>query len=192
VSDNRRGRPWPSELVCQRLFPSRYGSQYIQVQDPGTTVTPEAEPEGSADSVAQLIRQLQEQYRQAQERPDPIQARELDEANPWLRRTQWAEYLQDLDHQALLDSIREPEEDNEEPNECRARAIWEAMDGLIRHSQQAVTRVGHPLRLEAIWMEKQQNQHRPLQAYMDHETIVKHMRPWQQVMMFFFADPGGT
>jgi hypothetical protein len=93
--------------------------------------------------------------------------------------------MQDLDHQPLLASIREPEEDDTNPIECRARAIWEAMDGLIRHSQQAVMRVGHQLRLEAIRTEKQQNQHRPLQAYMDHETIVKHMRPWQQVMMFF-------
>jgi hypothetical protein len=88
-------------VSCQRLFPSRYGSQYIQVRDPRTTITPEAEPEGSANGAAQLISQLREQYRQAPDRPDPIQARELDEANPWLRRTQWAEYLQDLDHQPI-------------------------------------------------------------------------------------------
>jgi hypothetical protein len=173
-------------VTCQQLFPSRYGSQYIQVrQDSRAHIAPEAEPEVNANRAAQLISQLKEQYRQAQDQPDPIQAREFDEANPWLRRTQWAEYLQGLDHQPLLASIEEPEEDNDNPNECRARAIWEAMDGLIRHSQQAVTRIGHQLRLEAIRTEKQQNQHRPLQAYMDLETIVKHMRPWQQVMMFF-------
>jgi hypothetical protein len=36
------------------------------------TITPEAEPEGSANSAAQLISQLKEEYHQAQDQPDPI------------------------------------------------------------------------------------------------------------------------
>jgi len=171
-------------VACQQIFPSRYGSQYIQVRQEAA-IPADAIAGDEPNGVTRLINQVKEQYRQAQDRQDPIQAQEFDEANPWIRRTRWADYLQGLDHDELLASIEEPEEEPTDPNKACARAIWQAMDGLIRHSQQVVTQIGHQLRLEAIRTEKQQNQHRPLQAYMDLETIVKHMRPWQQVMMFF-------
>jgi hypothetical protein len=39
--------------------------------------------------------------------------------------------------------------------------------------------------LEAIRTEKHQTRYQPLQPYMDKEAIVKHTRPWQQMLMFF-------
>jgi hypothetical protein len=39
--------------------------------------------------------------------------------------------------------------------------------------------------LEAIRTEQHQTQFKPLQPYMDKEAIVKHTRPWQQMLMFF-------
>ena len=41
------------------------------------------------------------------------------------------------------------------------------------------------MRLEAIRTEKHQTQFKPLQPYMDKDAIVKHTRPWQQMLMFF-------
>jgi hypothetical protein len=78
----------------------------------------------------------------------------------------------------------DPRSDNEaEPVES---AIWAAMAGLTRFSQASVIkRVGVFVRLEAIRTEKHQTRFQPLQPYMDQEAIVKHTRPWQQVLMFF-------
>jgi hypothetical protein len=39
--------------------------------------------------------------------------------------------------------------------------------------------------LEAIRTEKHQTRFQPLQPYMDKDAIVKHVRPWQQMLMFF-------
>jgi hypothetical protein len=41
------------------------------------------------------------------------------------------------------------------------------------------------VRLEAIRTEMHQTRFQPLQPYMDKEAIVKHTRPWQQMLMFF-------
>jgi hypothetical protein len=173
-------------LACQQLFPSRHGSHHIQVQSPEIPIAVEGRAADHTDAVSQLISQAKEQYQQTQQGiSDILHTAELDEANPWLRRARWADYLKGLDRDRLFTSIMEPEEETDEPNEARARVIWEAMEGLIRHSQSIVSRTGHQLRLEAIRTEKHQNQHRPLESYMNPETIVKHMRPWQQAMMFF-------
>jgi hypothetical protein len=60
------------------------------------------------------------------------------------------------------------------------------MAGLTRFSQtSAIERVGISVRLEAIRTEKHQTRYQPLQPYMDKDAIVKHMRPWQQMLMFF-------
>jgi hypothetical protein len=79
-------------------------------------------------------------------------------------------------HGVLPSDITDPRSDNE--GELVEAAIWEAMDGLTRFSQASV-------RLEAIRMEKHQTQFQPLQSYMDRDAIVKHTRPWQQMLMFF-------
>jgi hypothetical protein len=65
-------------------------------------------------------------------------------------------------------------------------AIWAAMDGLARFSQSSVVeQVSVFVRLEAIRTEKHQTRFQPLQPYIDKDAIVKHMRPWQQMLMYF-------
>ncbi|PWO19973.1 RNA-binding protein (RRM domain), partial [Pyrenophora tritici-repentis] len=49
-------------------------------------------------------------------------------------------------------------------------SIWAAMDGLARFSQASV--------IDQIGVF-------PLQPYMDKDAVVKHVRPWQQMLMFF-------
>ena len=119
-----------------------------------------------------------------------IQAGERDEVNPWVERTQWLPYLVGIERADLMACVEEPvaepdprSDDEGEPVEA---AIWAAMDGLMRFSQASVIeRVGVFVRLEAIRTEKHQTRYQPLQPYMDKEAIVKHTRPWQQVLMFF-------
>jgi len=75
-------------VACQQIFPSRYGSQYIQVRQEAA-IPADAIAGDEPNGVTRLINQVKEQYRQAQDRQDPIQAQEFDEANPWIRRTRW-------------------------------------------------------------------------------------------------------
>ncbi|KAJ5681304.1 uncharacterized protein N7477_001244 [Penicillium maclennaniae] len=44
-----------------------------------------------------------------------VQAGELDKANPWLRRTQWAQYLQGIPVRLLSEAIATPDPDTEGP-----------------------------------------------------------------------------
>jgi len=133
------------------------------------------------------MQQLEQTYADSQASGDQTyQASSIDEANPWLRRTQWAAYLkitpQGLPH--LLASIETPDETREGP-EGAVRAIWEAMASVARISQRITKQTGHLIRIEAVRTEKDQSPHQPLQAYMDEEQIQRHVEPWQQVLMFF-------
>ena len=102
------GQPTPSELeageatiasaseriICQRLFAYGFGSHYIHVRQPRPAYEP-APPPPRADIVDELIQQLEQTYADSQASDgQTIQPGPLDEANPWLRRTQWATYLQ--------------------------------------------------------------------------------------------------
>jgi hypothetical protein len=172
-------------VSCQRLFVQGPNSHYIHIQFPEPHMAHASMPLDQNSRVAQLIQQVEDQFQvQQQQRQHQIEAGQLDEANPWLRRTQWAAFLTGINPWQLLTSIEEPDEESNHPDEIRARAIWEAMEGLIQTSQSCVCQLGHLLRVEAIRTEKIQNRHRPLQAYMHPDLIIKHMRPWQQMMMF--------
>ena len=82
--------------------------------------------------------------------------------------------------------VTDPDPRKEEEAEPVEAAIWAAMDGLARFSQASVIhRIGVFVRLEAIRTEKHQTRYQPLQPYMDEQSIVKHVRPWQQIVMFF-------
>jgi len=105
-------------------------------------------------------------------------------------RTQWLRYLVGMERPDLLACVKEPVADadprKDEAAEPVEAAIWAAMDGLARFSQASVMdRIGVFVRLEAIRTEKHQTRFQPLQPYMDEQSIVEHVRPWQQLLMFF-------
>ena len=219
---NQAGRPNqlaedPQQLLaqayqlvsCYRLFPSRWGSHYIEVrtEDLGC----DQESRGEPAAISDLIQDLEDSYQQEQEqREHVIEAGEMDEANPWLRRTQWPQYLQGLNGHDLLILIeppslvgdlrarhptarhptarhptapRDPLESNQE--DLQLLAIWEAMAGLIQTSQVVASQQGNLIWMAAIRTEQHQNRYQPLQAYMNQESIQHHMLPWQQIIMFF-------
>lgn len=81
--------------------------------------------------------------------------------------------------------MAQPETEAQRGAEQGARAIWDAMQELGRTSQQTTAQVGHLNRVEAHRTDFQSMPHQPLQAYMDEESIIRHIQPWQQILMFF-------
>jgi hypothetical protein len=71
-----------------------------------------------------------------------IQPGEIDEVNPWLRRTGWIPYLEGCDRKDILRYLREPtvnkeiaEGENEaNDNERAAAVIWEVTGELASAS----------------------------------------------------------
>jgi superfamily II DNA helicase RecQ len=111
-----------------------------------------------------------------------IEEGSVDEANRWIDRTKWSQYLKGHEHEALLDLIDRPDPGSE----FVEAAIWNAMDGLGRFSQRTVARrAGLFVRFEAIRSEEQQTRYVPLMAYQDYAAIATYIRPWKQILMFF-------
>lgn len=132
------------------------------------------------DEVLQAWEQAQAQA-QAQQ---TIQASELTDANPWLRMTGWADYLQGISEKDLLDCVDTPEDEPVDANEQRVQVIWATMEQVTRKSQRTVQRCGQAIWVEAVRSEKGQTPYRPLLAYMDEAAIQKHVHPWQQILAF--------
>ncbi|EYE93392.1 uncharacterized protein EURHEDRAFT_162999 [Aspergillus ruber CBS 135680] len=176
-------------VSCQRAFTHGVGSHYIHVQQPSldSTVNVEVDDTPQPLMVDQLVAQLEDAFTEQQARRTVIEAGEQDEANPWLRRTQWAVYLAGLDPQQLVDCVQRPNEVEMDTaaDERAAAAIWDSMEAVARMSQKVSSHAGHMIRIEAVRTERDQTPHTPLQAYMDEDNIVRHTIPWQQVLMFF-------
>ena len=177
-------------VSCQRAFTHGVGSHYIHVERPGPDSIMDIEAPDAPDAhavnqlVAQLVAQLEEAFTEQQAHRTVIEAGERDEANPWLRRTQWAVYLAGLDPQRLVECMQRPSEPTTD-DEHAAAAIWDSMEAVARVSQRVSSQAGHMIRIEAVRTERDQTPHTPLQAYMDEDNIVRHAIPWQQVLMFF-------
>ncbi|KAL4860279.1 hypothetical protein BDV12DRAFT_205359, partial [Aspergillus spectabilis] len=59
------------------------------------------------------------------------------------------------------------------------------MESLARRSQQTVKQCGNGIRMAAVRTMPDQLPHQPLRAYMDEKSIQDHVRPWQQILLFF-------
>ncbi|EAW15378.1 uncharacterized protein NFIA_047030 [Aspergillus fischeri NRRL 181] len=172
-------------VTCQRFFPSRKGSHYIWVRSP----EPLARPAGPAPSlgVQAAVDEVVQAWEQAQARAkadQAIQASQLTDANPWLRMTRWADYLQGIQAHDLLACVAAPEEDPQDATEQCVQVVWATMEQVACKSQQTVQHCGQAIQVEAVQSEKGQTPHRPLLAYMDEAAIQKHVRPWQQILAF--------
>ena len=99
-------------VSCQRAFTHGVGSHYILVQCPSISSTVNVEPENThrPHAVDRLVAELEDAFTEQQAHQGVIEPAERDEANPWLRRTQWAVYLSGLDPQQLVDCVQRPSE----------------------------------------------------------------------------------
>jgi hypothetical protein len=142
---------------CQRLFRSRHGLQYFEVQPPsqdqeGSSTVPVEGSIAWAHVGEQMAKAWENVERWANK---TIQEGERDEVNPWVERTQWLPYLLGIERADLLACIEEPmaKPDPRSTNKAEPieTAIWAAVDGLTRFSQVSVIeRVGVFVRLEVI------------------------------------------
>ncbi len=167
-------------VVCQRFFPSRQGSRYFQVRR-----SDEGRPR-TADRIVpvwnQAVQIMGEKVKQAAaEQQRVIAEGSAREVNQWLERAGWHKYLVGLEVDKLLDCVAEPDEETER----ELWMIWRGMDDMVQECQKTVVeRAGLHLRFEAVRTEQQQTRYTPLQGYMDRKAVVKHARPWKQILMF--------
>ncbi|KAL5366530.1 hypothetical protein BJX96DRAFT_180811, partial [Aspergillus floccosus] len=202
----RPGRLRASERARSEaeLQQSGRGSHYIQIRFPNGRPSPPPPPDQAQQAVDQVL-QAWEAAERAQAN-QPIQPDAITDANPWLRFTQWAVYLRDIPPDDLLQSgrHRDGEASDEEVirSRCRRRrpppsaaptdpiktaiqALWETVDQLARKSQRTVQHCGSAIRMEAVRTQQKELPYHPLLAYMDEESIQRHVYPWQQVLTFF-------
>jgi hypothetical protein len=125
---------------CQRAFNQRPGSYYIRVQTLGAEAIPEADSLAISDHNSQVIDQMERAYTEREELPQVIVASQRDETNPWLRRTQWAVYLQGINPHDLVGCVRAPDPESLDQTEQAAYAIWNSMAAVARISQLICTK----------------------------------------------------
>ncbi|KAG2420420.1 hypothetical protein HFD88_000032 [Aspergillus terreus] len=92
--------------------------------------------------------------------PRPSQAQQAVDA--------WTEYLKDIPPADLLRSVEAPNPDTGDPVEQGVLILYYTVDQLARKSQRTVTHCGQPLL-----------------AYIDANSVRKHVQPWQQILEFF-------
>ncbi|KAG2000910.1 hypothetical protein GB937_010702 [Aspergillus fischeri] len=134
-------------------------------------------PAPSTDHIQTAVDEVVQAWEQAQAQAkadQAIQASQLTDANPWLRMTRWADYLQGIQAHDLLACVAAPEEDPTDAIEQAVQVIWHTMEQVARKSQQTVQQCGQAIRVEAVRSEKGQTPYRPLLAYMDEAAIKKH------------------
>ncbi|EAW23658.1 uncharacterized protein NFIA_110790 [Aspergillus fischeri NRRL 181] len=169
-------------IPLQQVFPSRKGSHYIHIRYPDG-VPPPPSTQGVQAAVDEVV-QAWEQAQARAKADQAIQASQLTDANPWLRMTRWADYLQGIQAHDLLACVAAPEEDPMDATEQGLQVIWDTMEQVARKSQQTVQQCGQAIWMEAVRSEKGQTPYRPLLVYMDETAIKKHVQPWQQILAF--------
>lgn len=167
----------------QQLFPSQASSHYIHIRFPHGQAPPPPQPsqaQQAIDAVVQAWEQAEAARQQA-----PVKPTQLHNTNPWLRMTQWTEYLQDISPADLLRSIKAPNPNTANPIEQGVLTLYHTVNQLTRKSQQTVTYCGQAIRIEAVHTQAAELPHQPLLAYIDTTSVQKHMQPWQQILGFF-------
>ena len=183
---------------CQRFFVQKDHSHYFEVRCIEETGRPSVSRDDEEQTWSQAWERASQHYDKVRA-DDVIRSGEVDEVNPWLRRTGWVPYLEGYSSRDVLRCIQEPivdedttdgeegsdDSDDSNNDEKVAAAIWRAMEQVARISQDTVSRSGVMLRFESIRTEVHQNVHRPLEPYQDRDDIARQGRYWQQVVTFF-------
>jgi hypothetical protein len=96
-------------VFCQRLFGSRNGSQYFEVQPPNNDNDPEAVPINGNAAWARVGKAMAKAWKRVEKQAiSTIQVGEHDKVNPWVERTQWLTYLVGMERMELMACIEEP------------------------------------------------------------------------------------
>jgi hypothetical protein len=115
-------------VAWQQVFPTRKGSHYIHIKDLDGHQSPPPPPAEQAQQAVDGMVAAWERARAQREEQATIQADEAADANPWLRMTGWARYLDGVHPQDLQQLVEALEEDPRDSTEQAMRVIWDAMD----------------------------------------------------------------
>ena len=182
----KRFREGAKPVYCQRVFPQGVHSQYFEVRQPEDATTAQIHASTSEAAWSRAWQRANEYWELMQEEAhSKIQQGETTEVTPWLKRTGWLKYLDECDRKELLESIRQPNVNEDDEDEPIEGAVWQAMGDIAAISQTTVENSGVMLRLEAIRTEMHQTRYQPLQPYQDAKTVHDQCKPWQQMLMFF-------
>ncbi|KAJ5205115.1 hypothetical protein N7472_001563 [Penicillium cf. griseofulvum] len=105
-----------------------------------------------------------------------VEAGQVDDANLWLRRTQWPTYLRGILVPPLLQSLETPAPEGVE-NEAIVRVIWDVIGSVAAISQRITKQCGHFTRTEAARTEQHESPFTPLLAYIDEANIQRYVEP---------------
>ncbi|KAJ8200112.1 hypothetical protein LV164_008821 [Aspergillus fumigatus] len=130
-------------VTCQRFFPSRKGSHYIYIHQPNDCPPPP--PTNAIETAVGEVIQAWEQAQAQAKAQQTVQASELTDANPWLRMTGWADYLQGISEKNLRDCVEAPDEDPQDATKQRVQVIWATMEQVARKSQRTVQQCGQAI-----------------------------------------------
>ncbi|KAE8383979.1 hypothetical protein BDV23DRAFT_189686 [Aspergillus alliaceus] len=172
-------------VTCQQIFPSRKGSHYIHIcggQEEELYIPVHTE------QVDQAIQQVTAVWEAMKIQTSATGTGEIHDANPWLRVTGWTQYLQEFttpsNFKMLRAMVATPLPNTDDPVEQGVQRMWAAIEGMVHKSQWTVQHTGQAIRIKAVRSEKGQTPYRPLLAYMDADSVAKHVQPWQQILAF--------
>jgi hypothetical protein len=95
-------------VYCQRLFRSRHGSQYFQVQPPEDSEGPNTVPVNGDAAWARVGAEMAKAWERVKKQAQStIQEGERNELNPWVDRTQWLPYLVGIERANLMACIED-------------------------------------------------------------------------------------
>ncbi|CEL11797.1 hypothetical protein ASPCAL14893 [Aspergillus calidoustus] len=99
-----------TRVAWQQVFPTRKGSHYIHIQYLDGRQQSPPPPAEQAQLAVDAMVTAWEQARAQHEQQATIQADEAMDANPWLRMTGWARYLDGVHPQDLRQLVEAPME----------------------------------------------------------------------------------
>ncbi|KAJ5443114.1 hypothetical protein N7445_004865 [Penicillium cf. griseofulvum] len=171
----------PSDLSA--VLRTRAGSSYFWVQQPGITHLPQAPPIPSSQA-EEIVRQVEQRSTEALSTVEhTVEAGQVGDANPWLRRTQWPTYLRGILVPPLLQSLETPAPEGRERG---YRTSDLGRDGLCRGYEPAYHQAVRSLCPDRSrsYGAAREPLYSPL-AYMDEANIQRHVEPWQRILVFF-------
>ncbi|KAL4898836.1 hypothetical protein BDW74DRAFT_184337 [Aspergillus multicolor] len=134
---------------------------------------------GLAQQVVDTVVAVWERARARAAERATIQADKAANANPWLRITGWAWYLDSVHPQDLQRLVKAPAEappegdarDFKDRAEQAVQVVWDTINQLARRSQRTVQCCSTGICVKAACTEAGQTLYQPLQAYLDKASI---------------------
>ena len=193
IHPQRRGRPkkgkgvqtevWQSGIPCQRLFHARSNSAFFEIIRPaGTQPLASPAPEGPPDQP--IFQSVQRRLQAFEKRPPLIEPAVPQEANPWLRKTGWPEYLAGVDLMAVAPLVDLPRR-----NEPALLVLTASLDRLIRLARESI--LTEKINIFDQTTINMFNDHstkagQPLMIGLQQTTFDRYQRIWMKLLSFIF------